>query len=291
MASSDSAAVPVDPLVRGYLTNAAAPRVNTDLTFRAQLEDAYPGQHITVAPESGCDLLSFAAATGRAIVTPDPDGNGTRRGPLEWVRYLPPRSRLAAPAAPSPADGSAAGGKAEAQAAGAAAALGALGTEVQFGRYRVGFAGHEMVLYLVEGRDGEGYYPTVRNYYLISDRAEHAQSLLLAAGAYWSRLHGEIWVFDQGYWTKDRDLWESMSKSRWEDVILDAEMKKSIVGDVNRFFDGRETYERLKVPWKRGMIYHGPPGNGKTISIKATMNMLYKRPEEVPTLYVKTLVS
>ena len=35
--------------------------------------------------------------------------------------------------------------------------------------------------------------------------------------------------------------------------------------------------------------FHGPPGNGKTISIKATMHSLYDRSPPVPTLYVKTL--
>lgn len=34
-----------------------------------------------------------------------------------------------------------------------------------------------------------------------------------------------------------------------------------------------------------------PPGNGKTISIKATMHTLYSRPDPIPTLYVRSLTS
>jgi transitional endoplasmic reticulum ATPase len=73
--------------------------------------------------------------------------------------------------------------------------------------------------------------------------------------------------------------------------ILDADMKESIRSDVDRFFSSRDTYANLKVPWKRGIIYYGPPGNGKTISIKATMHTLYERKDPIPTLYVRSLSS
>jgi transitional endoplasmic reticulum ATPase len=47
-------------------------------------------------------------------------------------------------------------------------------------------------------------------------------------------------------------------------------------------------YAQFSVPWKRGIILHGVPGNGKTISIKALMNALYSRADPIPALYVKS---
>jgi hypothetical protein len=252
-----------DDLAAAYLDNAGAKRINTDQYILQKLEKLYPEKQITIAPEGTCNLLAFASA-GHATATPDPESNGTKSGPLQWTFYFPPASRL---------DGS----------------TGRIANMIFFGKYNYSWRDYHFILYVIEGRDGTMPYPSVRNNYIISDTSNSTMSLMLAAGEYGAALHGEIWVFDQGYWQKDARLWASIQKSRWEDVILDEEMKKSLISDMSRFYGGRDTYKRLRVPWKRGVIFHGPPGNGKTISIKATMHMLYERKEPVPTLYVKTL--
>lgn len=36
------------------------------------------------------------------------------------------------------------------------------------------------------------------------------------------------------------------------------------------------------------MIFHGTPGNGKTMTVKAIIKALMSRPDPIPTLYVKT---
>ncbi|HEY0727631.1 MAG TPA: ATP-binding protein, partial [Pyrinomonadaceae bacterium] len=52
--------------------------------------------------------------------------------------------------------------------------------------------------------------------------------------------------------------------------------------DFAQFFDSRETYERYGIPWRRGAIFIGPPGNGKTHTVKALINYLQR-----PCLYVR----
>lgn len=82
-----------------------------------------------------------------------------------------------------------------------------------------------------------------------------------------------------------------MQKTNWDDVILDDKMKKTLTGTVLRFFDSESKYREFGVPWKRGLIFYGPPGNGKTISLKALMHSLSQREEQsrVVPLYVKSV--
>lgn len=136
-------------------------------------------------------------------------------------------------------------------------------------------------------------------FYILHERAtNHANieeghctetdALVLVAGKWTSILHDEIWVFDNGYWEKSKELWKAVEGSSWEDVILDPDMKSGIIQDVQGFFDNQELYAQYAVPWKRGIILHGVPGNGKTVSIKALINSLYARPDQVSSLYVKS---
>jgi ATP-dependent 26S proteasome regulatory subunit len=48
----------------------------------------------------------------------------------------------------------------------------------------------------------------------------------------------------------------------------------------------RAQYERWGIPWKRGAIFIGPPGNGKTMCIKALIRHL-----GLPCLYVQSFVA
>lgn len=168
---------------------------------------------------------------------------------------------------------------------------------VIFGKYMYKWKDQEAILYIAEGRDGGSYYPSPTLHYVLSNASHKVDELIKDATKWGSELHNEVWVFDGGYWQKSAELYRSVQKSTWDSVILDEDMKKALIADVENFFDGRQTYEDLKVPWKRGVIYYGPPGNGKTISIKAMMHSLYQRGKEgdsrlaVPTLYVRTLTS
>ena len=137
-----------------------------------------------------------------------------------------------------------------------------------FGKFLLDWNGKEFIVYIVNGRDGTESWAQTNNQYILSPTVELTNTLILEAGVWTNELHEEIWVYEFGWWQKSRELYESVKKASWDDVILDEKMKNGIIDDVTRFFDSRETYEKLKVPWKRGVIYHGPPGNGKTISIK-----------------------
>ena len=72
----------------------------------------------------------------------------------------------------------------------------------------------------------------------------------MAVGAWAVELHEEIWVFNQGFWQKDHNLWLEIQKASWDDVILDSDFKKRMQKDVYTFFDSEEIYKELAIPWK-----------------------------------------
>lgn len=60
----------------------------------------------------------------------------------------------------------------------------------------------------------------------------------------------------------------------WEDLILPDGLAQEIRGNVEAFFKDqtRERYKSLDIPYRRGFIFSGPPGCGKTFTLKALAN-------------------
>ncbi|KAM0137005.1 hypothetical protein ACHAP3_004343 [Botrytis cinerea] len=164
--------------------------------------------------------------------------------------------------------------------------------QVKFRRWFYTWENMKYIVYRAQYDDPRGF-GTTKLQFVLTDKdddpsARGIDALILAASAWTIELHEEIYVFDSQEWVKDKKLYESVQGSSWDEVILNKKMKTNLIADVEGFFDNQALYKKLVVPWKRGIILHGVPGNGKTISIKALMSTLSSRPSPIPSLYVKS---
>ena len=125
-----------------------------------------------------------------------------------------------------------------------------------------------------------------RHYWIVSDVPNVAESFFDAVCEWGCEVRGEILIYHDGYFEKDTDLFESIKTSTFDNLVLGGSLKEEIQNDFTQFFDSREVYERYGIPWKRGAIFIGPPGNGKTHTLKALINQLGK-----PCLYVRSFKS
>jgi transitional endoplasmic reticulum ATPase len=253
-----------DGAAKAFFDHSSAKRINTDAVIVETLTKQYPTLELVIVPAGGVNLTGYAAAGFASIELIEESSDKTPPS-LIWDYYVPPASRL--------------GG-----------ATGAIANKPKFAKYSYRWQSDDFIIYYVEGRDGtDPYGPSV--FYILTSNKTKAHQLMLTAGQWTNELHNQVWVFEDGWWQKSTELFDSFQKSSWDVVILDPDMKKSLIEDHLSFYRSHETYAKLKVPWKRGLIYHGPPGNGKTISIKATMKMLYDLDPKVVTLYVRSLRS
>jgi transitional endoplasmic reticulum ATPase len=79
---------------------------------------------------------------------------------------------------------------------------------------------------------------------------EPVYQLLTTVGSWLQELHNEVLVYDQGFWQKNRELWEEIQKASWDDVILKKDKKEAIQSTIRDFFNNEAIYRELQVPWK-----------------------------------------
>jgi len=122
-----------------------------------------------------------------------------------------------------------------------------------------------------------------RHHWIIADDRRIAEDFLRAVCDWSLEVRGEILVFDGGYWYKDQELFDAIKGASFDNLILPENLKREIQDDFANFFSSREMYEKYRIPWKRGVLLIGPPGNGKTHTVKALINR-----SKQPCLYVKS---
>jgi hypothetical protein len=131
----------------------------------------------------------------------------------------------------------------------------------------------------------EGHCMSV-HFWLMAASSEVARDFFAAVCAWGQEIRREVLVFEGGHWERSEELYAAIKSATFDNLILPAALKREVRQDFTQFFAARETYERYRVPWKRGLLFVGPPGNGKTHAIKALLNTV-----EYPCLYVKSLVT
>ena len=125
-----------------------------------------------------------------------------------------------------------------------------------------------------------------RHQWIIADDLKLAQRFLEAVCEWSCEVRGEILVYQGGFFEKNEELFETIKNSTFDSLILPASLKELIQADFAQFFQSRDLYERHKIPWKRGALFIGPPGNGKTHTVKALVNSFAK-----PCLYIRSFKS
>lgn len=84
-----------------------------------------------------------------------------------------------------------------------------------------------------------------------------------------SNLHIRVIEGDDLPYTKDHT---------WEDLFLPEDLKKEIKGLVENFLSSKDFYVKNKIPWKRGILLFGKPGNGKSSLIRTIMSVYNFKP-------------
>lgn len=153
-------------------------------------------------------------------------------------------------------------------------------SRITTGWWHVGWQGHalEVVMLSWASTDCPQQW-----YWVIAESEAVARAFVDAVCAFCHEVRGEVLVFRDGYFSKSAELFRSIRGTRLADLVLEGDMVEAIERDFRGFLASRQEYERCGVPWKRGVLFVGPPGNGKTHCIKGLVNAL-----ELPCLYVQS---
>ena len=156
------------------------------------------------------------------------------------------------------------------------AALSFVWEETQFYAYKASWA-----------EDREGLWQELWVLAFAGENEAMGDKLVKAAYIWANTLRNEVWLFERGGWVKDKELYEDIqSATKWEDIVLEENVKMALKRDTESFFSSGDKYKSLNVPWRRGILLSGPAGTGKSETYKSLLKDL--RTTNRSILYVKS---
>ncbi|WP_061213670.1 AAA family ATPase [Syntrophomonas wolfei] len=77
-----------------------------------------------------------------------------------------------------------------------------------------------------------------------------------------------------GKFTGDQRVIKLIKPLGLNDLVLDDEVEHKIENDLLSFFSMEPLYRQANLPFKRGIVLHGPPGTGKTSLVKVMVSTM-----------------
>lgn len=220
---------------RDYERSCGASRVDVKLQMTSALQARYPDLNITVIASNNCPLQQFAAL-GHATSTLDTDTEHISR----WRSYI---------------------------VAARPGAEGHLGDNFAFAKFHYKWGDEDFIVYEISVEPWANFQYILKEPGKGEDTRSHCKVTDALIKSVVNAVIGDaneyVYVFDQGRLTRSKEMWLEVQKATWDKVILDSEMKAELVDIASNFFDSKDVYEQFGVPWKRGIIMHGPPGSSR----------------------------
>jgi hypothetical protein len=57
----------------------------------------------------------------------------------------------------------------------------------------------------------------------------------------------------------------------WDQLVLDPNVTTLLKNDFQSFFQREQWFKKMRLPFRRGYLLHGPPGNGKSTAVRAML--------------------